>query len=91
MPERVHKLSLIVEELEQELESLDSLDDETRRMLRDTIDEVRAKLDPQTVGEIESQHLIDRLHDAEGRFQVTHPTLSGIVMRVINALGQLGI
>ena len=34
---------------------------------------------------------IDRLQDAAGEFETSHPTLFGIVTRMVDALGQIGI
>jgi hypothetical protein len=91
MPERMEKLRSTLHELEQQLQSIESLDEETRKLLQDSVDDLHRQLDRQPKEPLEPQRLIDRLRATEERFQVSHPTLSGMVLRVIDALGQLGI
>jgi hypothetical protein len=89
MPERIEKLRQTVKELEEELASVEAFDDETRQMLEEAVSEIQTVL--QEEGELEPDSVIERLRSAEQEFQVSHPTLSGIVARMIDALGQLGI
>ncbi len=91
MPERIHKLQSILEELERELQTLDSSDDETRQALADAVDDLHAKLNRSDTEHLASPGMITRLQEAEELFQVSHPNISGIVVRIIDALGQLGI
>ena len=91
MPERVTRLKALLQELETELRSLDTLDDESKEALETTLAEVHTALGKQESGSLEPESLIQRLRAAEDSFQVTHPNLSGIVLRMIDALGQLGI
>lgn len=89
MPERIEKLRQTVKELEEELAGLASFDDETRKKLQEAVGEIQTLLKQE--GELEPDSVIERLRAAEEEFQVSHPTLSGIVARMIDALGQLGI
>ena len=92
MPQRIEKLKAIVKELEAELESLDAVDAQAQAILEGALDDLRealGKTDNATIDSADS--LIERFRSAEGSFQVSHPTLSGLVLRMINALGQLGI
>ena len=91
MPERIEKLKLIVKELEAELESLDSVDPESQRVLEDALKDLHDAIGKKSPDLIASDSMMERLRAAEGDFQVSHPTLSGLVLRMINALGQLGI
>ena len=91
MPERIEKLRGIVKELEAELESLDPLDAESRQVLEEALEELRSALGQKDTASLESESLLQRLRDAEEHFQVSHPTISGLVLRMINGLGQLGI
>lgn len=91
MPERVTRLKTLLQDLESELQSLDSLDDESRAALESTLTELHGALGKQPPGALERDSLIRRLREAEDDFQVSHPNLSGMVLRVIDALGQLGI
>ena len=89
MHERIEKLRQTVKELEEELASVEAFDDDTRQMLEEAVSEIQTVL--QEEGELEPDSVIERLRSAEEEFQVSHPTLSGIVARMIDALGQLGI
>ena len=40
---------------------------------------------------LEGESLIDRLREAARNFDAEHPTLGGVVARMINALAQMGI
>ena len=91
MPERIEKLKAIVNELEAELESLETVDAQAQHVLEEALDELRQALGKKDADAIESESLVDRLSTAEAEFQVSHPTISGLVLRMINALGQLGI
>ena len=90
MPERIHRLRTTVTELESELAGLDEVDDETRAVLEEAVQEIQEALHKQPE-EIEHQTLSDRLRDAAEGFEASHPTLYGIVHRTIDCLGQMGI
>ncbi len=91
MPERVEKLRTIIRELESEVDSADSLDEETRGTLEKAVAELHATLREQSPDEAAPEGLIDRLRLAEQRFQVSHPNIAGLLLRIIDGLGQLGI
>ena len=91
MPERIEKLKEIIGQLENELASLDTVDEQAQAVLSDAIKELRTALGKKETDSLQTESLIERLRAAEGDFQMSHPTLSGIVLRMINALAQLGI
>jgi len=91
MSEQVEKLKATVEELEEELHSLEELDDDSRAVLREAVREIQATLHEKEPGDMESQSLTDRLTDVTHGFEGSHPTLTGIVSRLIDGLGQMGI
>ena len=91
MPERVEKLKSLVKELEAELETLDAADARSQQPLADVLRDLRTALDKIDSEPIASETLAARFRAAEESFQVSHPTLSGLVLRMIDALGQLGI
>jgi chromosome segregation ATPase len=91
MPERLERLRTTVEELEGELRNLDSIDDETRSVLYEAIDEIQSALARRDAAKLESNSLGERLHRSVESFEESHPTLAGIVMRVADLLGQIGI
>jgi len=88
MPERIDRLRATVRELEKELASLSEIDDQTRDVLEEAVQEIRDALRPQ---DLEPQSLASRLKLAAEDFESSHPTLFGIVSRMIDALGQMGI
>ncbi len=91
MPERIEKLKQIVTELETELASLDTVDAESRQVLEKALEEVNTALRKKDHAMLESESLADQLRAVEEGFHVSHPTISGLVLRTINALGQFGI
>jgi hypothetical protein len=93
MPHRLDRLRAAVDDLESELAGLKSVDAETRRVLEEALHDIQSVLDKAGEGHGRPLpgSLIARLRAAEQKFEVTHPTLSGIVLRTIDALGQLGI
>jgi chromosome segregation ATPase len=91
MPERVEELKSLVKELEAALETLDSADAESQQTLAEALRDLRAALDKVDSEPIASDTLVARFRAAEEDFQVSHPTVSGLVLRMIDALGQLGI
>jgi len=91
MSEQVEQLKATIAELHDELANIDSLDDETRALLFDAKDEMEAALNPDLPDELEPQSLTDRFHQAIQEFDESHPTLSRVLGKLIDALGQMGI
>ena len=92
MTQRFEKLRKTIAEVEQELASAETLDTSTRQSLEQAIEDLQEALDRQGgPGPFEPESLIERFRETEENFQVSHPTLSGMVTRVIDMLGQLGI
>jgi hypothetical protein len=91
MPAPVEKLKSLVKELEAALETLDASDTASRQSLAEVLHDLRAALDKVDSEPIASASLAARFRTAEEDFQVSHPTISGLVLRMIDALGQLGI
>jgi signal transduction histidine kinase len=91
MSEKLERLKATVTELEEELHALKELDDDSRAVLREAVQEIQAALHEEEPGNLESQSLTDRLTDATREFEGSHPTLTGIITRLIDGLGQMGI
>ncbi len=91
MSEHTEKLKAAVAELEEELRSLETLDDETSEVLEEALREIQAALNPDEATELEAESLMDRLNDATHDFEGSHPTLTGIIGRLLDGLGQMGI
>lgn len=90
MPDRSDKLRATLAELEAELQSLDSFDDQTRAELADAAEEIAAALRRGTRSEATAR-VEGSLQNRLVEFEASHPQLAGIVTRLIDGLGQLGI
>ena len=91
MPDRLERLRSTLHELEQELLELDSVDAGTRAMLDQASREIHAVLQKSEHAAPGHPTLVARLTAAAERFEVTHPNVAGVLHRMIDALGQLGI
>ncbi len=91
MSETVQKIKTTITELENELRSLPSLDEATRQALEEAVREIQTALGPEESGDLQQQSLMERLGSTAQQFEDSHPTLTGIVTRLIDGLGQMGI
>lgn len=90
MPEKIEKLRATLRELEQELDSLESLDDESRQLLQSAAEEINEALGNEDQ-EMEPHSWSERLSAVARDFEESHPALSRMVGNVVDALAQLGI
>lgn len=90
MPQRSEKLRATLTELESELQNLDSVDEATREQLADAAAEIAAALRRGQRSEATTR-AEDSLQGRLVEFEASHPQLAGIVTRLIDGLGQLGI
>ena len=90
MSDRAEKLRATLAELETELESIDSLDDETRAELAAAAEEIAASLRRGKRSDATAR-VEDSLQNRLVEFEASHPQLAGIVTRLIDGLGQLGV
>lgn len=90
MTERQRNLEHAVRELETELDSLENLDEPSRAALEQVLSHIQQTL---TGTESPASHSALRapLQKAIADFEVSHPTISGIVARILDSLGQMGI
>lgn len=99
MSAAAEKLHAALEELETAVQSQAAVDPQTRERLERAISDIRAALnnlppDAPTAGsssESEEDSLTGQLAGVAREFEATHPTLSGMVGSVIDALAQMGI
>ena len=84
------KIRETVTELESELGDLESIDEETRQVLLEALDEIRAALSKDGP-QIPNESLTDRLKHSAENFEDAHPTVARLITGLINALGQIGI
>jgi hypothetical protein len=91
MNEHIGKLRATLEELQEELHSIESLDPQTRELLEGAKIEVERALHRDETESLERHSVIDRLQTAGENFDESHPALSRIVGNLIDVLGQMGI
>jgi hypothetical protein len=90
MADRFDKLRATLSELDAELRSVDSLDEATRAQLDAARVEISAALSRGARSEA-TRHAETSLGDRLVEFEASHPQLAGILTRLIDGLGQLGI
>jgi hypothetical protein len=88
---QVEKLRVAVAELERQLSTSPSLDDASRHVLQQALADIRAALEDEQTTDSQRQSLIQRLGVSVEKFEGSHPTLTGTLMRLIDGLQQLGI
>ena len=91
MSDKLDKLRATLKELEEELSSVEAFDAETAEMLQEVVREIQVALHSQDPASLRHSSLTDRLGDVTEQFEITHPTLTGILTRIIDGLGQMGI
>ncbi len=91
MPDRLKKLKTLVQELEQELTTLNPKDVEATRLLKNASDQIDAAIHGDDTQTWTSSDVAEQLSEALTDFETRHPTLTAVVNRIAEALGQLGI
>jgi hypothetical protein len=92
MDENSQRLRATITELERELRGGHPVDAETRAMLLEAVEEIQAALHASTAPATSEPHTLgERLNQAAAGFDASHPTLAGLLRRVVDALSQLGI
>lgn len=93
MPERSLRQKL--EELHAAVHGAEVVDPDSRELLREIQADVQALLErsarAEPGGERHAESLVERLREAVGRFEETHPTLTEAAGRVIDQLAKMGI
>ena len=80
-----------VQKLRDEVEAGEPLGPEQMDALRDVLGEVEALLNSAAPADEEHESILERLREAEGRFERTHPNFAAAVRSVTDALSKLGI
>jgi Domain of unknown function (DUF4404) len=101
MPDEPDDLRATLDRLHEQLRGAANISPETRGHLKGVLEDIHALLgdEPPKAGESATgssrdashESIVRRLTSAEREFEVTHPTLAGIVGSVIDALGRMGI
>lgn len=83
------RLQELLSKLQEEVDRLDDSSQKERERLESLISEIQTTLDQDDA----DQHapLLDSLRNKLGEFESDHPTASGIVRRLMQALGDMGI
>lgn len=105
MSDHNERLRSTLRELHHELEQMQHLDPDVRAQLKAAAGEIDAKLghaagapsaaaaevQPSAADTAEDDSLAGQLTDAARQFEGEHPTLAGILQRLVTGLSQLGI
>lgn len=82
----------LLEKLHSQIENAQTIDKEDLEQLRDLETDIRALLERSNVETIEHEpSILNRLQDAVGLFEVTHPTLALTITDVMVILSNAGI
>ena len=91
MPENLSKLKSLIQELEQELSKLDTQDEEANELLQQASEEIDQAIHRDDPHSWSSSQVADQLKGRLEEFESRHPTMTAVVNRIAEALGQLGI
>jgi hypothetical protein len=82
----------VLKELHLELRRMGPVSASDRELVEQLQDDVKALLvDSSDVSSTVHHSLVGRLQDATQRFEVSHPDLTAVIARVVDALSNLGI
>jgi hypothetical protein len=86
------ELRKLLEELDSEIEQTKSVDEKGRELLRDLASDISELLARSEGGQAGTQtSLLGRLEDSISYLEVTHPTLTQTLTRVLETLSNAGI
>lgn len=91
MNEHLEKLQAAVQDLEQAIGEVDTLDPQAREALEQAARDIQQALAGATPSGSPAPSVAGRLQEAARQFETSHPTLAGVLERIVDALGQLGI
>jgi hypothetical protein len=86
------ELGKLLEQLHSEIEHTESIDEKGRERLRDLAKDIGELLARSNDGQTQAQtSLLERLEDSISYLEVTHPTLTQTLSRVLETLSNAGI
>ena len=88
---REQHLRRTLEELHTELQHAGMIDDRSRELLRSVLDDIEDLLAREPKRGTPPESIAERLREAVRAFETTHPTLTGAIGRVADALAAMGI
>jgi hypothetical protein len=89
MPEQ-QRLRQLLEKLQAELQRAHGLDDRSRELLGSALSDIEDLLERAEGGK-RPESITERLREAVGAFEETHPTLTEAIGRVVDTLSKMGI
>src|SRR5262249_59634773 len=84
------RLRQMLEQLHAELQQSHGLDDRSRERLASALSDIEDLLKRAETGK-PPESIVERLHEAIGVFEQTHPTLTAAIGRVADTLANMGI
>lgn len=88
---REQHLREMLEQLHTELQRADTIDDRSRELLHGLIVDIENLLEGKQKAGTHPESIIERLREAVRAFETTHPTLTGAIGGVADALARVGI
>ena len=85
------KLSKLLEQLHQELDSTDALDEKGQELLRALNADIEELLERSEGRQVDDDSLLERWQDAIDHFEITHPRLTSTLSHIMTALNNAGI
>jgi archaellum component FlaC len=86
------ELRKLLEQLDSEIEQTESVDEKGRELLRDLASDIGELLARSEGGKDQAQtSMLERLEDSISYLEVTHPTLTQTLTRVLETLSNAGI
>ena len=85
-----NKLSKLLEQLHNELDSTEDVDEKGRELLRALNADIEELLERSEGGQSDDS-LLERLQESIDQFEVTHPTLTSALSHIMTALSNAGI
>jgi len=81
-------LNELLNQLNQALENIEEIDDETRELVRDLDEDINRLLES---GEEDLEGVVDRARSIETRFALEYPVAERFLREIIDALSRVGI
>ena len=88
---REQHLRQMLEQLHTEIQRAETIDDRSRELLRNVLGDIEDLLERKQKQGTEPESIVERLREAVGTFEKTHPTLTSAIGAVADALSRMGI
>ncbi len=88
---REQHLRQMLEQLHTELQGADTIDDRSRELLHSVLGDIEDLLERKQKPGAQPESIIERLREAVGAFESTHPRLTSAINRMADALAGIGI